>query len=166
MKDVPASNKGLEARLKKAEEDLNAVHQERMLVKAMMQDIFRQERGSVEAVGLGSVTVGSQGLDTLGHLALGFLQIAQRLEALPAAVQELATRERRALAQGVAEHVLVYYHSRDPTFPLQLAQQGVVEAEEAAARVAVRDVATEVVEFFVREPGPGSDSSKDACPPP
>ena len=43
-KDVPAStasSKGLEARLKKAEEDLDAVREERTNVKAMMQDILR-----------------------------------------------------------------------------------------------------------------------------
>ncbi|XP_062184546.1 uncharacterized protein LOC133888355 [Phragmites australis] len=92
-KDVTANNKGLEAWLKNAEEDLNAVRQERTHVKAMIQDGFRQARGSMEAAGLGSVTVVSQGLDTLGHLALGFSEIARRLEALPATVQELATRE-------------------------------------------------------------------------
>ncbi|XP_062201006.1 golgin-84-like [Phragmites australis] len=42
MKDVPASNKGLEARLNKADEDLNAVREERTHVKAMMQDVLRQ----------------------------------------------------------------------------------------------------------------------------
>ena len=37
-----------------------------------------------------------------------------------------------------------------------------VEVEEAAALAAVREVATEVAEFFVREPGLGSDSGDDA----
>ena len=100
-KDVPtstASSKGLEARLKKSEEDLDAVYEERTNVRVMMQDVLWQARGSVEATGLGSVTVVSQGLDTLGHLAFGFSEIAWRLEALPAAVQELATREGYALA--------------------------------------------------------------------
>ena len=81
-------------------------------------------------------------------------------------MQELATREGRVLAQGVAEHVLACYRSRDPTFPLEPARQGVVEAEEAAAQEVIRDVATEVAEYFVREPGPSSDSSSDACSPP
>ena len=40
-------------------------------------------------------------METIGHLALGFLEIARRLEALPAVVQELATGEGRALAQSV-----------------------------------------------------------------
>ncbi|XP_062187933.1 uncharacterized protein LOC133891239 [Phragmites australis] len=89
VKDIPASTtsgKGLEARLKKAEEDLDAVYKEQTNVKAMMQDVIRQARDSVEAAGLMSVSVGSQGLDTLGHLALGLLEITRRLEALPAAV--------------------------------------------------------------------------------
>ena len=127
-----------------------------------MQDVLRQAWDSVEVAGIKSVIVGSHGLDMLGHLALGFSEIARRLEALPTAVQELATREGRALAQGVAEHVLACYRSRDPAFPLGPARQGVVEAEEVAAQAAVGDIATEVAEFFVREPGLGSDSGDDA----
>ena len=115
-KDVPAStadSSSLKARLKKAEEELDAVLEERMNVKAMMQDILRQARDSVEAAGLGRVSVGDQGLETetIGHLALVFLEITWRLEALPVAVQELATWEERALAQSVAEHVLACYCS-------------------------------------------------------
>ena len=97
--------------------------------------------------------VGEQSLDkeTTGHIVLGFAEIARRLESLPDTVQELATREGRALAQGVAKHVLACYRSRDPAFPLELARQGVVEAEEATAWEAVRDVTTEVAACFVRE---------------
>ena len=75
----------------------------------------------MEAAELGSVFVGCQSLETetIGHIALGFGEITQSLEAFPAAVLELATREGRALAQGVAEHVLACYRSRDPTFPLE-----------------------------------------------
>ncbi|XP_062230079.1 uncharacterized protein LOC133927654 [Phragmites australis] len=113
-KDVPASTadgKSLEARLKKAVEDLNAVHEERTNVKAMMQDALWRAQDSVEAAWLGFVFVGAQGLETLGHLALGFSKIARRLEALPTVVQELATWEGRALGQGVAENVLACYYS-------------------------------------------------------
>ena len=93
-----------------------------------------------------------------GQVALGFQRISQRLEALPQAVQELAAREGRGLAQAVAEHVLACYRSRDPNFPLEPAREGVVE-EEAAQEV-VRGAATEVVACFAREapptPDPGS----------
>ena len=123
----------------------------------MMRDILQQARNSVEAVGLRRVFVGEQSLDkeTTCHIALGFVEISRCLEALPNTVQELTTREGRALAQGVAEHVPACYRSRDPAFPLEPARQGVVEAEEAAARAAVRDVATEVAEFFCAGAGPG-----------
>ena len=82
-------------------------------VKLMMPDILRLARDSVEAAGLGRVSVGDQGLEmeTIGHLALVFSEIAWRLEALTAAVQELATREGHALAQSVVEHVLACYRS-------------------------------------------------------
>ena len=65
----------------------------------------------MRVAGLGRVHVGEQGLDkeTIGHLTLGFEEIARRLKALPKAVQELASREGRALAQAVVEHVLACY---------------------------------------------------------
>ncbi|XP_062227324.1 uncharacterized protein LOC133925402 [Phragmites australis] len=170
-KGVPAittDSSSLETRLKNAEEELDTVFQEWINVKLMMWDILRQARDFVEAAGLRCVSVGSQGLEmeTIGHLALGFSEIARRLNALSAVVQELATREECALAQSVAEHILASYSSRDPAFPLEPARQGVVEVEEAAALAAVRDVATVVAESFLREPGPSSDSSRKACPPP
>ena len=132
----------------------------------MMQDVLWWARDSVEVARLGRVSLGSQWLETLGHLTLGFSEIARCLEALPATLQELVTQEGRALAQGVADHVLTCYRSRDPAFPLEPARQGVVETEEVAAWAAVREVATEVAEFFVRELGPGSDSSDDVGPTP
>ena len=66
----------------------------------------------MEATGIGRVFVGCQSLETetICHIALRFVEIARRLEALPAAVQELATWEGCALAQGVAKHVLACYH--------------------------------------------------------
>ena len=84
-----------------------------MNVKAMMQDILQRACDSVEAAVLGRVSMGFQWLEIemLGHLSLGFSEITRRLEDLPAAVKELATREGRALAQGVAEHVLACYCS-------------------------------------------------------
>ena len=109
--------------------------------------------------------------DTIGHIALGFEEISRRLKALPRAMQELASREGRALAQAVAEHVLACYRSWDPNFSLEPARQGVVEAEEGAAREAVRGF-TEVVACFTREPPPvpsscsSSSSSKDSSLPP
>ena len=88
---------------------------------------------------------------------------------LPQAVQELAAREGRGLAQAVAEHVLAYYRSRDPNFLLEPAREGVVEAKEEAAREAVRGIAVEVAPCFMREPPPppsSGSSSEDSSPPP
>ena len=57
--------------------------------------------------GLGRVYVGEKGMEraTIVHIALGFEEISQRLKVLLQAVQELAAREGRGLAQAVAEHV-------------------------------------------------------------
>ena len=100
----------------------------------------------MRVAGLGRVNVGEKGMDqeTIDHIALGFEEISRRLKALPRAVQELASREGRALAQAVAEHVLACYQSQDPNFLLEPARQGVVEAEEGAAREAFRGVTAEV----------------------
>ena len=159
-----ANGTSLKERLKNAEDELDTILSERTNVKLMMWDILQQARDTVEAAELGLVFMGDQSLETemIGHIALGFGEIARRLEALPAAVQELVTREGRALVQGVAEHILAWYRSQDPAFQLEPARQGVVEAEEAAAREALRDIATEVAECFVRESG----LSSDACSPP
>ncbi|XP_062230345.1 uncharacterized protein LOC133928081 [Phragmites australis] len=109
MRGIPisaADDSSLEARLKNAKDELDDVLSERRNVKLMMRDILRQARDTVEVAELGRVFVRCQSLETetIGHIALGFAEIARRLEALPAAVQELATREGRALAQSVAEH--------------------------------------------------------------
>lgn len=79
------------------------------------------------------------------------------------------SREGRALAQVVVEHVLACYRSRDPPFPLEPVRQGVVKAEEAAAQEAIRDVAAEVTACFTREPAPEpkpSSGSSDVSSPP
>ena len=83
-------------------------------------------------------------------------------------MQELASREGHALAQAVAEHVVACYRSRDPNFSLELARQGVVEAEEGATQEAVWGVAAEVVACFTREPPPepSSGNSNEASSPP
>ena len=84
----------------------------------------------------------------IGHIALGLQRISQCLEVLPQAVQELAAREGRGLAQAVAEHVLARYRSRDLNFPLEPAREGVVKAEEEATREAVQGTAVEVATCF------------------
>ena len=75
---------------------------ERANVKLMMQDILRQARRSVRVAGLGRVNMGEKGMDqeTIGYLALSFEEISRCLKALPRAMQELASREGRALGPG------------------------------------------------------------------
>ena len=73
------------------------------------------------------------------------------------------------LVQAVVEHVLACYRSWDPNFSLEPAREGVVEAEEGAAREAIRGVTAEVAACFMQEPPPppsSGSSSEDSSPPP
>ncbi|XP_062197285.1 uncharacterized protein LOC133900171 [Phragmites australis] len=94
---------GLEERLRSVTEELKATKTDQASVKRMMEDILRQTQRSMRVAGLGRVHVEAKGTG-LGQDALGFQRISQRLEALPQAVQELAARKGRGLAQAVAEH--------------------------------------------------------------
>ena len=103
------------------------------------------------------------------RFVLGLQQVCERLEALPWAVQELAAREGRGLDHAVAEHVLACYRSRDSNFPLELAREGVVEAEGEAVWEVVQSTVAEVAASFMREPQPppsSGSSNEDSSPPP
>jgi hypothetical protein len=60
--------------------------------------------------------------------------------------------EGRALAQAVADHVLMCFRSCDPTISLEPAMQGPVEGFAEATRDGVEDAARAVAERFEREP--------------
>jgi hypothetical protein len=59
--------------------------------------------------------------------------------------------EGRALAQAVADHVLMCFWSRDPSISLELAVQGPIEGSVEAARVGVEDAACTIAEQFEHE---------------
>jgi hypothetical protein len=60
--------------------------------------------------------------------------------------------EGHALAQAVADHVLMCFRGRDPSISLEPAVQGPVEGSAEAARDGVEDAAHAEVERFEREP--------------
>ena len=95
-----AEGLSLEERLQITKDELETAMAKRANVKLMMRDILRQARRSVRVAGLGRVNVGKKGMDqeNINHIALGFEEIARPLKALPRAVQELASREGRALS--------------------------------------------------------------------
>jgi hypothetical protein len=57
-----------------------------------------------------------------------------------------------ALAQALAEHVLMCFRNHDPSISLGPMVQGPVEEPAEAARVGVEDAARAVAERFEREP--------------
>jgi hypothetical protein len=161
----PAGDQGLEAQLRVAKEKLEAAFVSRVNLVQMLEDILRRMRRAMEKGGLGRLVGDTKG-DGPARQVLELQQVCERLETLPWAVQELAAREGRGLAHAVAEHVLACYRSRDPNFPLEPAREGVVEAEEEAARAAVSSTASAVAAGFRREvppsPAPGDDSEDSA----
>jgi hypothetical protein len=68
------------------------------------------------------------------------------------AVGSRLEEEGHALAQAVADHVLMCFRGHDPTISLEPAVQGPVEGSAEAARDGVEDAAHAVVEWFEREP--------------
>ena len=155
---------GLEEQLRIAKEKLEATSLAWISLQHMLEDTLRWMRRSMARAGLGRLVMETKG-DSPGRVVLGLQQVCEHLEALPWAIQELATREGRGLAQVVAEHVLACYRSRDSNFLLEPAREGVVEAEGEAAREGIRRTAAEVAAGFRREapplpaPGDGPDDS-------
>jgi hypothetical protein len=56
------------------------------------------------------------------------------------------------MAQAVAEHVLMCFHSRDPAISLEPVVQGPAEEPVEATTAGVEDAARAVADRFKREP--------------
>jgi hypothetical protein len=76
----------------------------------------------------------------------------RKISQLEEVVDSYLEEEGRALAQAVADHVLMCFWSRDPSISLEPAVQGPVEGSAKAARDGVEDAACAVAERFEREP--------------
>jgi hypothetical protein len=68
------------------------------------------------------------------------------------AVGNRLEEEGRALAQALADHVLMCFRSRDPGISLEPVVQGPVEGSAEAARDGIEDDVRAVAERFEREP--------------
>jgi hypothetical protein len=68
------------------------------------------------------------------------------------AVGNRLEEEGRALAQALADHVLMCFRSRDPGISLEPVVQGPVEGSAEAARDGIEDAVRAVAERFEREP--------------
>jgi hypothetical protein len=75
----------------------------------------------------------------------------RKISQLEEAVGSHLEEEGRALAQAVADHVLMCFWSHDPSISLEPAVQGPIEGSAEAARDDVEDVARAVAEQFERE---------------
>jgi hypothetical protein len=75
-------------------------------------------------------------------------KISQLEDAVGSRIEE----EGRALAQAVAEHVLMCFRSRDPNISLEPVVQGLAEEPAEAAAAGVEDAARAVADRFKREP--------------
>jgi hypothetical protein len=71
---------------------------------------------------------------------------------LEEAIGSRLEEEGRALAQAVANHVLMCFRSRDPGISLEPVVQGPVEGSAEATRDDVEEAARAVAERFKREP--------------
>jgi hypothetical protein len=86
-------------------------------------------------------------------VVLPLLDSARRkISQLEEAVGSRLEEEGRALAQAVADHVLMCFRSRDPSISLEPVVQGAIEGSAEAARDGVEDAARVVAERFEREP--------------
>jgi GAF domain-containing protein len=77
---------------------------------------------------------------------------AAKISQLEDAVSSRIEEEGRALAQAVAEHVLMCFRSRDPAISLEPVVQGPAEEPARAAAAGVEDAARAVADRFKREP--------------
>jgi hypothetical protein len=76
----------------------------------------------------------------------------RKISQLKEAIGNRLEEEGRALAQAVADHVLMCFRNHDPSISLEPAVQGPVEGSAKAARDIVEDAAHAVAEQFEREP--------------
>jgi hypothetical protein len=76
----------------------------------------------------------------------------KKISQLEKAVSSRLEEEGRALAQAVADHMLICFRSRDPSISLEPTVQGPVERSAEAARDGVEDVVRVVAERFKHEP--------------
>jgi hypothetical protein len=86
-----------------------------------------------------------------GTVLLFLDSAGRKISQLEEAVGIRLEEEGHALAQAVAEHMLMCFRSYDPSISLLPVVQGPVEGSAEAAKVGVEDAARAVAERFKRE---------------
>jgi hypothetical protein len=111
--------------------------------------------GQADAVlaSFGFSPVRTSGAAPEGGVAVPLLDsAATKISQLEDAIGSRIEEEGRALAQAVAEHMLMCFRSRDPSISLEPVVQGPTEEPAGAAVVGVEDAARAVADRFKREP--------------
>jgi hypothetical protein len=111
--------------------------------------------GQVDAVltSFGFSPVRTGGAAPEGGIAVPLLDSAGvKISQLEDAVGSRIEEEGRALAQAVAEHVLMCFRSRDPAISLEPVVQGLTEEPTEAAAAGVEDTVRVVADRFKHEP--------------
>jgi hypothetical protein len=86
-------------------------------------------------------------------IVLPLLDSAERkISQLEEAIGSYLEEEGRALAQAVADHVLMCFQSRDTTISLEPTVQGPIKGSMEATRDGIEDAIQAVAERFKREP--------------
>jgi hypothetical protein len=119
-----------------------------------MQELVVAQKGLTDAALASFGFILIRGGDTTPEVGviLPLLDSAGRkISQLEEAVGSCLEEERHALAQAVADHVLMCFRSRDPSISLEPAVQGPIEGSMEAARDGVEDAAHAIVERFERE---------------
>jgi hypothetical protein len=76
----------------------------------------------------------------------------RKISQLEEAVGSHLEEEGRALAQAVADHMLMCFRSHDPSISLEPVVQGPIEGSVEAARDGIEEAACAVVERFKSDP--------------
>jgi hypothetical protein len=111
--------------------------------------------GQADAVlaSFGSIPVRTGDAAPEGGVVVPLLESAgAKISQMENAVGSRIEEEGRALAQAVAEHVLICFRSRDPAISLEHVVQGSAEEPAEATAAGVEDAARAVADRFKREP--------------
>jgi hypothetical protein len=148
--DADAREAGLrdqEARLAARERQLaERQMQELAVARKGLEDLQASRAGDAQRVRTGGAA--PEGGAAVSLLDSAAVKISQLEDAVGSRIED----EGRALAQAVAEHVLMCFRSRDPAISLEPVVQGPTEEPAGAAATGVEDAARVVADRFKREP--------------
>jgi chromosome segregation ATPase len=99
---------------------------------------------SLNALGASPIWV-AEAPSSLGAALQVLDSTAERLRDLESGMHDLLETEGRAVARGMAEYILTYFRSHDPTFQLTPVLVGPIQAMAAAAQEGVQEAADMVV---------------------